>query len=711
MSRAAAGLLGCAVLSSVTLPAAHATHPRRAPDPDAPLQIVISDLTPGVLPRSGPIVVSGTVTNTDSVPWTDVKLYPYVDKDSCVAASTCSPEMRSATELAEGASADPTSPVGERITDANVQQTLSTIAPGQTLSFQLTVPQKVLRDNIASPQPGVYWFGVQAIGASSTTERDLIADGRARTYLPYIPAGYAVNGHRAVLPTAIVVPLRAQIRHYRDGRVAEPQTWLAALGPDGTLSKTLSIGQAAGGLPMTWLVDPAVLDVVHQLGEGNPTRLVAAPGQQPSASASASATPADDDTTDDPVAAAANTWLDDAHRTLSDGRLMTLPYGDPQILASDDTAPLYRAARAQSGLLDEWKLPSRRAIAGPDGYVDPAGLATIKDRSVALLADDELPRATKPGTVGTHPLVPTSSGAAAGGPEPGDRFSSIAVRQRILSEAAIRLVSGDTTPLVVQLPAQMGAGGADQFWSGLSQTWLRLTDLGSVIDSAGPAVDAGRLKARHASVADQYAALAQTEASQLIDTGDLLQSVVTAPHSAAANAHVRTDVVREALAGTSYSLRTDPSAAARLTRSRAWILDTLGSITLSAPPGVTLSSAEGSFSVTVTNDLDVPVTVHIAAEADGARVEKVDPVALAAHSRASVRLDVHTSRAGVRNVRLELTDGSGRPIGSVVTVPIRTGSVGIVIWAILGTGAGILFAAIVIRLRRRLGKRSAGGAA
>jgi hypothetical protein len=98
----------------------------------------------------------------------------------------------------------------------------------------------------------------------------------------------------------------------------------------------------------------------------------------------------------------------------------------------------------------------------------------------------------------------------------------------------------------------------------------------------------------------------------------------------------------------------------------------------------------------------VPVTVDIAATADGVRVKKPDAVQLAPGSRASVRLDAHTSRPGVHNVRLTLTDSSGTPIGASVTVPIRSGSVGVVIWAILATGAGILLLAILIRLVRRL---------
>jgi hypothetical protein len=736
VSRAATGFVGCVALCSLTPAAVHAavhadvhadihtdvaqTHRgahqgvhQKVDSDDSPLRISITGLTPGVLPRTGPLVVTGTVTNVDTVDWTDVNLYPTLDTDSCVAVSGCAAPMTSADALADGAASDPADPVGVRVTD--VQDTIATLAPGQATSFRLSIPQDVLRSEIASPQPGVYWFGVQAIGQSSETPRDSNSDGRARTFLPYVPEGFGADAkgrHASVLDTAIVVPVRAPIRHLRDGRIGGARKWLASLSPTGSLGGALAVGAASGGLPVTWLVDPAVPDAVRQLADGNPARLVAAPGQEPSASPSAtSLSTGDTGTTDDPLAAAASTWLNDAHRDFGSGELLALPYGDPQLIGSPDTAPLYRTARAERGVLADWKLPSRRAIGSPDGYLDPDGLAAVKDRSVALVGDQMLRRQVAGGTLGTHPFVATSSAAAEGGPGPNDQHAAINVRQRILSEAAVRLISGEPRPLVVQLPAEMGSGHAEAFWSGLSQSWLHLTDVRSVLRSAGALVEPDHLRARHARASDQYAALAQTEARELMSTGDLLQSIVTSPHGTDLNAHLATTVTREALAGTSYSLQDDQYAAARLTRSRIWMLDQLSGVTLSAPPGVTLSSSEGSFSVTVTNTLDVPVAVRIAATAEGAHVNKTDQVALAAHSRASVRLDAHTERAGVHNVSLALTDDDGTPIGSSVVVPIRSGSVGVVIWAILGSGAGILLVAIVIRLRRRFLNYRSGGAA
>ncbi|HWU20394.1 MAG TPA: hypothetical protein VN088_02640, partial [Nocardioides sp.] len=276
LSRAATGLLGCLALSAVTVPAAHSEDPDGTGD--APLRISINRITPGVLPRHGPLVISGTIRNTDTVDWTQVNLYPYLDDDECMGNGSCPPPMTTEAALADGAATDEASPVGTRIIEESSKQEIASIAPGATLPFTLTISQQVLRANLANPQAGVYWFGVQAIGQSETTPRDSVADGRARTFLPYLPAAVRRGTGPSVLDAAIVVPVRAPIQHERDGRLSDTDGWMTRLSDGGTLANALAIGRAATGRPMSWLVDPSVLDAVQQLANGNPGRLLPTPG-------------------------------------------------------------------------------------------------------------------------------------------------------------------------------------------------------------------------------------------------------------------------------------------------------------------------------------------------------------------------------------------------------------------------------------------------
>jgi len=188
------------------------------------------------------------------------------------------------------------------------------------------------------------------------------------------------------------------------------------------------------------------------------------------------------------------------------------------------------------------------------------------------------------------------------------------------------------------------------------------------------------------------------ELEALLAAGETLQNVLTD------NDRVALEVLEEALSCVSYSARTAPFAAVeQLARSRQWIEDRLDSVRISAPLGVTLSSADGSVPVTVVNRLRVPVTVMIRAESEeGLQVDVGDPVRLGPDSRTTVVLDAHTTGLGVRNVTFSLTDTEGTPLGATDRVPVRSNQVSDVIWWVLGTGAGILFLAIAVRLVRRV---------
>ena len=110
----------------------------------------------------------------------------------------------------------------------------------------------------------------------------------------------------------------------------------------------------------------------------------------------------------------------------------------------------------------------------------------------------------------------------------------------------------------------------------------------------------------------------------------------------------------------------------------------------------------------IENGLDHPVTVNVVARSDGGvEIEPIEPVELAANSRSTVVLDAHANQVGVTNVTLALTDVDGNPLGSTDQLPIRSAQVSVVIWLIIGTGVGLLFLAILVRLFRRIRGRSA----
>jgi hypothetical protein len=347
-------------------------------------------------------------------------------------------------------------------------------------------------------------------------------------------------------------------------------------------------------------------------------------------------------------------------------------------------------------------------VASPTGYLDAAGIHLAEPRATVLVTDRELgDHAPALAHTAGHPVVVTSAGAASGGPGPDWRLSPVAVRQRIVSEAALRLLTAGRKPLVVVLPPTWRPGSAPGFFEGLDLPWLHLTGVGSVLSRRGVDVDADRLRypASQAKLEldpDRFAA-----AQALGQSGETLQNLLTR------NDTVATQVHDEAFTDLSYASRVH----SRLVRfsadqSRAWIDARLRSVRIDAPRAVILSSGSGRFAATVTNTLDEPVSVRIRAVADPPLRVSVpsDAIELGPSSRTTVLLDAASSAVGIRNVTLVLTDLDGAPLGSSDDLPIRSNRVSNVIWLIIGTGIALLFLAIVVRLVRRIRAARRGGA-
>ncbi|GAA4705291.1 DUF6049 family protein [Nocardioides conyzicola] len=673
----------------------------RAAD-EAPLTVTIDRLTPSALPRKGPIRVSGSVTNVDDETWTAINLYPMVS----------SVPITSTAELAEQADTDAEDPVGERITDPGPYKTIDELAPGQTMQYSFSVPRGRINTRI-SGDPGVYWFGVHALGSSSSG-RVPGADGRARTFVPLVP-----DKTTRTVDTALVVPIRRGITHDADGTLADLAGWTRTLAPQGQLRKLADFGAAAGDRPLTWLVDPAVTDAATRLADGNPARSIAPTDddtEDPDGEASAS--PSDDPTEEpsdgasddaepeDPevaaAAVAASDWLDRLHTGLEGSEVLGLPYGDLDVAGAASQEPeAYTRARKRTGTeLAPWGLPVTPAVSGYGGYLSPAALSMI-DPGTDVLVTDQMFRGRAPSVAQTdgHALVVTSSGAASGGPGPTDAMSPLAVRQRIVSEAALRLLTPGRPPLVVLLPSTWAPASSAGFFDGLDLDWLHLTTVKEISEQPARAVESDRLDYPDEQSSAELGAVDFAAAAGLTRSGDILQNLLTL------NNEVGGTVRDEAMTDISYTDRRRPlSSRASASRSRAWIDDRLGAVTVTAPEAVILSSGSGRFSATITNTLDQPVTVRLEVLSDPqVRVSVPDSdVQIGPGARNTVLLKASSDAVGVRNITLLLTDTEGTSIGSSDSLPIRSNQVSNVIWLILGTGIALLFATIALRLFRRI---------
>lgn len=728
MLRAALGAVAAVAAGLLAVPAA--AEPQPAPEKetygvpasyDAPLIVTIGQLTPGEVPHSGPVVVSGTVVNRDVEDWTGIAIYPFINAGADCAG--CPAPITSAAELAEAVETDPEAVVGNRITAVSAE--IDELAPGEVAPFSISIPRRLLPVSTA----GVYWFGVHALGASDSTPDDSFADGRARTFLPFVPRGR--DGVRGRIDTAVVVPLRYRIRHLGNGRLAHPQAWEAAFARTGALGAPLAFGSAAAGRPVTWLVDPAVPDAARLLRRGNLPRELgpeepAAEDPDEPAEEGDEATPTDDPTgqpedpepdPDDETALAADDWLDALEVQLRGDEVLALPYGDLDMSATPERLPrLYPLSRERVGtVLASWGTPVDPVIASPGGYLDPSTFDAIDDDATFLLTDrmfgeDDFRRG--PPVVGEyddHVVAATSYAVGRGGPGPEPRLGELAFRQRVLAEAALRLITpGRRHPLLVVVPRTLERSAGATFWSAMDPAWLNLTTVADATDRPATPVDPDRLTYPVTQEIGELPFSLYSEVDALLAAGSTLQNLLVDGGS------VASDIRDEGLTQASYHQRADPdAAAARLARSRRWVERKLRAVRITGPPAVTLSSAQGSFAVTVSNRLDRPVTVRVTADSvDGAVDVDVDePVVLAPRSRTTIVLDARSTESGVHNVNLSVTDSEGTPLGSSVEVPIRSGQVSEVIWLILGAGGGILLLAVVLRLVRRVRGRGRGSEA
>ena len=274
----------------------------------------------------------------------------------------------------------------------------------------------------------------------------------------------------------------------------------------------------------------------------------------------------------------------------------------------------------------------------------------------------------------------------------------VAVRQQILAEAALRLLSPDKRPLVIVFPPGWNPSSATGFFSGLEVPWLKLTGVDSVATERAEDVDRDQLDYPESEVVRELDAANFASADDLIQTGRTLDQVLVR------NDAVGDVVLSQALNGLSFSSREHPDASrAEADRSRQRISRQLSSIRVDAPPAVTLSSSTGRFSATIANNLDHPVRVRVESRADEPlTISDTDPIDIAAGGRSSILLEAATTQLGVHNVRLVVTSEDGTPLGSSATLPVRSAQVSRVIWLILGTGVTLLFGAIVVRLVRRV---------
>ncbi len=689
-----------------------------AEDPE-PLLVHLDTISP-VLPRSGDVEITGTVTNTSDDTFTRVNLHAF---------SSQSP-IPDSTALAASAAIDPTEFVGPRVTVPGTFTTVDELAPGESADFSDSVPVELLG---IPDEVGVYWIGIHALGDSSVP-RDGVADGRARTFIPAQP-----DGDRSQ-EASVILPVRYPVWYDAKGRIGGTERWARRLADGGSLDGALDMAESAGATPYSWLVDPAVLLAITRLSLGNPGRSLApdprVPGQEPTtpqdqAEGEQTPTPATPETLAPPASepgptpsdeeaaltTRATDWLVRFRRLVGTKPVLTLPFGDLDVSAAvrNDQERYTEAMDRSAVVMTELGLPSRPTVAPASDVLSPEAIRATPTGTVILLGDNAftIPPSTPHSVVRLlgHKVVVTSTGAESGGPGPTAAHDPLALRQRLLSEAALRLANGDTAPLVVTLPTVWRGDEAASFFEDLEQPWLDVVPVADVADRSARGLPESSLAYTDADLDAELSATNFARGRRAGDRASVLEDVLTLQTT------IETQVGDEVLVTLSEQHRGRPRLAARVSeRIEEQLNAELGKIKIEAPTAVTLSSDSGKLGATLVNGLDQPVEVRVDALTDSDLTVTGDGVrTLGPRARSVVRFEATTTRPGLHNVRLVVATVDGIPIGSADELPIRAARVSAIIWIVMAVGALVLVGMIGYRLpgqirarRRELAAREHG---
>ncbi len=437
-------------------------------------------------------------------------------------------------------------------------------------------------------------------------------------------------------------------------------------------------------IPVSLLVDPAVLDAVSSVSAGNPaTGEQGSPGVEPEAA----------------------DWLRSFQAVAGRSTVLSLPYGDVDVGSALDNQrqDLLTIARdVTQSILSAYR--SVPITAPKSGTLTVQQLRELSPGDHVLLDAQALPTAHGT-TVATRQGASVTLTNAVVGRPPTSADSLVQLRQTLLAELAVRSLSGTgPSPVVISFPAHWRAPAPDrsgEFFSGLVQPWVRGVALpvggpDDPVVGAGhfvvpedpvPAVPFGNFVVAQALIQDSTALSELLGDPAILDAGE-----------------------RQALVSVSENIAPRPKGADERASAAVDVAKAaLNKVSVSGPSFVTMSSGTGSFQVTITNKLDQDVTVGLSATVStpDLTVRPIDPVTVAAGQQRSVRVTLASHHLGVYRVTLHPVTTEGTPLPSTLDVSVRGSQIGQIIWVILGAAACLLFVTIGLRLVRRIRGRRA----
>ena len=628
------------------------------------LSVIITRLTPSVLGSKGTVELSGQITNTGQQTWTKVQAYLLIRQSPFTDRQTLKVEAEADSGFA-----------GTRIVETGRFAELGTVAPGASIPFTLSIPADELPITGAD---GVYPIGVQLLGTDSDGERGNSAIARATTFLP------RMTGDHPTATSTVVWSLLMPKARAANGRILDVDDLLESMAPGGQLRNLLDLIEASPQQGRGLLLDPALVAAADDLANGRSA------GRDLTEEETSAVTEFRDDLVE--IGSSSSTWIVDYDRT------------DVLALESDAASRrrLFGAVeRATDAVVDEFGL-SRNRVSWPtvDG-VSSSLLRTIRERGddPVVVSSTSLPQwSSEDGvlvghrtSVGDLPLL-VDDDITDGVP---GTATVTTLHQRAVADAALVSLSDGERRESLTLIGPTFDPGVAATWGTVAGSFVQPQPLSTLTRAGSYTGSIAKPSATPISV-DQVAA-----ADDAVQTADVLST-------AAIDSQALDDRLARSIAdvlGVRWRADREAGHTAALTAARRIAAD-LSSITVMAPPEVTLSSSEGGFPITVTNGSDTTVRIGLRLDSSNPalRFPDQEPVEIAAGERRTVTVDVDLKEQNTTTVTAHLVTPDGRMFGSSDEFIVRSSRVGVVLWATMGAAA--IF--VVFALVRRFGRRSRG---
>jgi hypothetical protein len=688
------------VFAAVSAVAGATSAPAVAADPERlPLRVVISEISPRVPKPGDTLTVRGEVVNPSDEPYDDVSVRLRLSPTALYNRTEIGLVSEAAPRLRDGL------PVPGTLTE------IATRLDGQgRAGFSLSAPV----DELDLPVNGVYVVGVEALGiADGAASDEALRIGLQKTFLPWMPRT------NLYVPTrlSLLWPLMSLPARDANGRLTG-RTLPDQLAAGGRLSTLL---RGVGATPVTWVVDPDLLDSAATMtGAASTATATAGPATSPPATeavepgAGANAAQAQ----------AAAEWLAAARRTLQGDPLVAAPYADVDVQAltrAGWTHKIDEAIRGGAQVLPQvLGRAADSSLAWPaDGFAESQTLARLRDGgartfvldSRAVTATETLDytptgRAGVDTELGRFDVLVTDNGLtqALSGDLAGPDQGTLAAQRFLAETAMITAERPNMARSVLAAPPRRWSPSApwlQRLLIDLRQApWVQLAGLDELHRTdVPPQLDGAALAYPEDAAAVELSPAQVSRARDAERSADRLIELLTRPERRLSSYQTA------ALGALSSAWREFPRDGERFVdRFARQIRQDSEKVRIIGLGLVTLSSTSGTIPITISNELDEPVVVGLGVTPkvpSRLQVAEPEPVTIGARRKTTIEVGAHASANGMTRVDVQLLTPSGAPYGPVVAARVNATNYGTVGLVVVIAAAGALFAAAALRNVRR----------